>query len=129
MPMHKCNVVPCEAKNQSYDKLQFHGDDCNRLTVNHQPEYLPVSSGYVEPNSINQNIIACFPIKPRRAATVESCDQKPVVMSTSNGTGIIRVGNLQAVIPSNHTPDDLDDLRIVPSLTHESYFDVVKQAA
>ena len=50
------------------------------------------------------------------------------MVSTSNGTGIIRVGNLQAVMPSNHTPDGLNNLKIVPSSTHESYVDVLKQS-
>ena len=89
-----------------------------------------MSSDYDEPNSTkteNNTITRCFPLMPREGK-FKSSKQKPVVISTSNGTSIIKVGTLQAVIPSNHTPDDLDDLKIVPSSTHESYVDVVKQS-
>ena len=120
--MHKCYIVPSEARNPAYNTLQFHGDDQHNRVHSSQPQavnYLAISSGYVEPDSI--------PAKPR-TVNVETTKQKPVVMSTSGGTGIVRVGTLQAVIPSTYNPDDLDDLKIVPSLTHESYVDVVKQS-
>ena len=128
--MHKCYIVPNETRNPAYDTLQFHGDDHhNRLHSSHPQavNYLAISSGYVEPDSINSNITTHFPTKPR-TANVETTKHKPVVMSTSGGTGIVRVGTLQAVIHSTYNPDDLDDLKIVPSLTHESYVDVVKQS-
>ena len=114
-----------------YNTLQYH---TNAHNSNNTPKLvqkcLPMSSGYVEPNSMkteNNTIIRYFPLTPR-AAKIRSSQQKPVVVSTPNGTGIVKVGNLKAVIPSNHTPVDLDDLKIVPSPTHESYVDVVKQS-
>ena len=121
------NDEPYDAKNQAYNTLQFHGHDHVGLPSSHQPEanYHEISSGYVE-HSINSNIITCFS-KNQQVVNEESTKQKPVVVSTSNGTGIIRVGDLQAIIPSNHTPDDLNNLKIVPSSTHESYVDVLKQ--
>jgi len=129
--MHKIDAtlnLTGNGTDTQYNTLQYHTDAHNsnntpKLTQKH----VPISSGYVEPDSMETQdnaITRCFPIR-LQAANVKST--KPVVISTCNGTGIVRVGTLQAVIPSTHTPDDLEDTRIVPSPTHESYVDVVKQ--
>jgi len=130
--MHKIDATPDITKNGAdtqYNTLQHHTDAHNS---NNTPKliqkHIPISSGYVEPNSMetqNNTITKCFPVKSP-VANAKHTNQKPVVMSTCNGIGILRVGTLQAVIPSNYTPDDLEDIHIVPSSTHESYVDVVK---
>ena len=48
---------------------------------------------------------------------------KATVILKSNGTGIIRTGTLQALIPS---PGSDESYTVTPSQTHQSYFDVVK---
>jgi len=131
--MHKIDATPDETRNGAdtqYNTLQHHTDAHNS---NNTPKliqkHIPISSGYVEPDSMetqNNTFTRCVPVKSL-VANAKHTNKKPVVMSTCNGTGIVRVGTLQAVIPSNYTPDDLEDLQIVPSPTHESYVDVVKQ--
>ena len=48
---------------------------------------------------------------------------KTAVILRSDGTGIIRTGTLQALIPSSRSDENY---AVTPSQTHESYFDVVK---
>jgi len=108
-----------------YNKLQFHTSDEQKPENKQELKYF---SGYVEPNSMeieNKSATKFFPSVSQAANANKTTSQKPVVISTSNGAGIVRVGTLQAVIPSNHTFDDVDDFRIVPSPKHESYVDVV----
>lgn len=46
--------------------------------------------------------------------------QKTSVTIKADGTGIIKTGRLQAVIPSD------ENYKVIPSQDHKSYFDVVK---
>ena len=131
--MHRIDATTNMTENEAhphYNKLQFHTDD--QLQRPNNAPGLKYPSGYVEPNPIqteNKTVTRCFPSRPPGSTfNAKGIKKKPIVYSTSNGTGIVKVGNLQAVIPSNQTPNDLDDLRIVPSPTHESYVDIVKQA-
>ena len=48
---------------------------------------------------------------------------KTAVILKSDGTGIVRSGTLQALIPSSRSDENYT---VTPSQTHESYFDVVK---
>jgi len=130
--MHKIDATSNLTGNTAdtqYNTLQHHTDAHNsNNTPKLNQKRVPISSGYVEPDSmeIQDNAIARFLPVRLQSAKIKSTKQKPLVMSTCNGTGIVRVGTLQAVIPSTDIPDDLEDIRIVPSSTHESYVDVVK---
>ena len=48
---------------------------------------------------------------------------KTAVILKSDGTGIIRTGTLQALIPSSRSDENYT---VTPSQMHKSYFDVVK---
>ena len=77
-----------------YNKLQFHTDE-QRPESKQELKYF---SEYVEPNSMeieNKTATKCFPSMSRAANANKSTSQKPVVISTSNGAGIVRVGTLQ----------------------------------
>ena len=50
---------------------------------------------------------------------------KATVILKPDGTGIVQTGNLQAVIPCSGGDEDYT---VTPSQTHDSYFDVVKNA-
>ena len=50
-------------------------------------------------------------------------NHKTTVVLKSDGTGIIRTGTLQALIPSSGSDENYT---VTPSQTHESYFDIVK---
>ena len=113
-----------------YNTLNFHNND-TKSSSNHRPatNYLEITSNYVEPNSRDGGVVRFFPFKPHRSKSKKT-KNKPVITSRPDGSGIVQVGTLQAIIPSNNTvttsTDDQKRLKIVPSVTHESYVDVVK---
>ena len=128
-PMYRCDAIhEVNEDENKYNTLNFHIDD-NKVSSHHQPaaNYLSITRNYVEPNSadVRDGDIRCFPLRPRRGNS-KSNKCKPVIISRSDGSGIISVGTLQAVIPSSNAPNDQEEFRIVPSTTHDSYVDVVK---
>lgn len=129
--MYKCNSV-CEIDedDNKYNTLNFHNDN-NQPPSHHQPasNYLSIVGNYAEPNSPDVRdgvVVRCFSLWRPRKSNSKKNRNKPVITARSDGSGVIRVGTLQAVIPSNNTPSDQGGFRIVPSITHESYVDVVK---
>ena len=93
--IHKTDATPDVTRNKAdtqYNTLQHHTDAHNS---NNTPKlirkHILISSGYVEPNSIETQdnaITRCFPAKSP-AANAKHTNKKPVVMSTCNGTGMV----------------------------------------
>jgi len=104
--MYKCctvhNIVEDENK---YNTLNFHNDD-NKSSSHHRPalNYLSIDVR-----------LDVFPY-----GQAETNTNRPVIISRSDGSGVVRVGTLQAIIPSNNTPSDQEGIQIVPSTTHKS---------
>ena len=96
------------------------GHTTNSLS-NHSNNMLQ-DSGYVlpddcsKPSHITSTSRSNFPTESEAKKTTN----KPTVILKSDGTGFIKTGNLQALIPNN------ESFELTPSQTHESYFDVKK---
>ena len=88
------------------------------------------ANGYVLPDDLCKQLHAsctrssCTDESPMKSADKElKAGHDNTFTLKPDGTGIIRTGTLQAIIPSLKKDEDY---MVTPSQTHESYFDVVK---
>ena len=84
------------------------------ITIQDNGYVLPDNCGKAPHNIISKN----FGTKNK----TKNATHKPTVILKSDGTGLIRTSNLEAIIPFRN-----DDYEVTQSQTHESYFDIKKR--
>ena len=87
------------------------------------------ANGYVLPDDFGKhsNMSTAgrnFAIESQTKTTLKGTHKAAVILKP-DGTGIVQTGTLQAVIPRLGSDEDYT---VTPSQTHDSYFDVVKNA-
>lgn len=146
------NVTSSNHHHNHNSNFQVHSDhSMTSFSQNTTSNSMLQDNGYVLPNSFtresNMPTITNSQIKSADK-NVKPTHKRPVILKEeSDGSGIIQIGSLQAVIPSSarghnnkiikpvslqavtppsRPPRNDENYRVIPSETHKSYFNVVK---
>ena len=116
---HDSNSFACSGN------FQMHSDHNTALTRHNTTNIaLLQANGYVLPDDFGKQShnFANFTDENQVDKKLNATHEAAFILKP-DGTGIIRTGTLQAIIPSSKNDEDY---MVTPSQTHESYFNVVK---